>query len=310
MRLNNEKLIFLFLLLLNLSIVGANATGIEVIKYGYGKIYWGTKASTAEPMVYPLNESSAYSDLIQKQPNATIADLYPYYRISEEESKRRQKIYAIDVFLTVREEKHNVLANVLFHNKSNEVYFIYKWGMPSTARDPFFGVMCGSSFLIAMNNIKLDYLGHSCDFGLDMQDWWLKIEPGDTLSYTIPLNRAYEFLPGKHQYQIGSLEYPIVKEQWFTEKNIFNEMFSIFDKRSACPIKTGYPLVSERRFLCPQYESGENDLRRILNNAGFNGDESKYYFEIRTNQVSILIDAGNDTSYHRFMKKIKRNTNK
>lgn len=51
-----------------------------------------------------------------------------------------------------------------------------------------------------------------------MQDWWLSIEPGEIFSYTIPLNRAYEFLPGEHQYQIGSLEYPIVTEQCFSEK--------------------------------------------------------------------------------------------
>ncbi len=295
--------VFLFLFLLNLSIADANATEVVLIKYGYGKIYWGKKASTAEPVVYPLSESSAYEDLIRKQPDATISDLYPYYEISEKESKWRQKKYAIDVFLTVRQEKHNVVANVIFHNKSNKNYFIYKWGMPSTARDPFFGVMCGSSFLITTNNIKLDYLGHSCDFGGDMQDWWLKIESGESLSYTIPLNRAYEFLPGKHQYQIGSLEYPIVTEQWFSEKNIYNAMFSVFDERSSCPIKTDYPLVSERRFLCPQYGAGENGLRRILNNIGFNGDGSEYYFKIRTNQVSILIDADKYTSYYQFMKK-------
>ncbi|HED3667364.1 TPA: transposase, partial [Citrobacter freundii] len=99
----------LFLYLLNLSIAGANATGVSLIKYGYGKIYWGKKASTAEPVVYPLSESSAFENLIRKQQNSTIADLYPYYRISEKESKWREKKYAIDVFLAVRQEKNNVI---------------------------------------------------------------------------------------------------------------------------------------------------------------------------------------------------------
>jgi len=298
------------LFILNLSISGANATGVELIKYGYGKIYWGKKASTAKPVVYPLSESSAYEDLIRKQPNATITDLYPSYEISEEENKWREKKYAIDVFLTVKQDKKNVVANITFHNKSNRNYFIYKWGMPSTALDPFFGTTCGSSFLITTSNIKLDYLGHSCDFGDETQDWWLKIGPRESLSYTIPLNRAYEFLPGKHQYQIGSLEYPIVTEQWFSEKKIYSSMFSVFDKRSSCPIKTNNPLVSERRFLCPQYGAGENDLRRILNDVNFNDNESKYYFSIRTNQVSIFINADENTSYYQFIDKIKQNANK
>lgn len=91
LQINREGMMLLFLCLLNLSIAGANATGIALIKYGYGKIYWGKKASTAEPAVYPLSESSAFEDLIRKQPNSTIADLYPYYRISEKESKWREK---------------------------------------------------------------------------------------------------------------------------------------------------------------------------------------------------------------------------
>lgn len=301
-------MVFLFLLFLNSSIADVHATGIAVIKYGYGKIYWGKKASTADPVVYPLDESSAYDDLIRKQPDATIANLYPYYEISEAESELQKKAYEIEVSLTVTQEDNDVLANVEFHNKSNKNYFIYKWGMPSIARDPVFGVMCGSSFLITMNNIKLDYLGHTCDFGDDMRDWWLKIKPGERFSYIIPLNRAYEFLPGKHQYQIGSLEYPIVTEQWFSEKKIYNVMFSIFDRRSLCPIKTDYPLVSKYRFLCPQYESGKNDLKHILNNIGFNGDGSGYYFEIRTNQVFILINANKNTSYYQFIKKIRQGT--
>ncbi|HED3664687.1 TPA: transposase, partial [Citrobacter freundii] len=164
----------------------------------------------------------------------------------------------------------------------------------------FFGVICGSSFLITTDNVKLDYLGHSCDFGNDIQDWWLEIESGESFSYTIPLNRAYEFLPGKHQYQIGSLEYPIITKEWFSEKNMYNKMFSIFNWRSSCSMKTDYPLVLKRRFLCPRYEVDKNNLRRVLNNFGFNGNSSNYYFEIRTNQVSILIDANKNISYYQF----------
>lgn len=70
-------------------------------------------------------------------------------------------------------------------------------------------------------------------------------------------------------------------------------------------MKTDRPLISERRFLCPQYENNENDLKIFLNNYGFNSSSSDNYFEIRTNQVSVLIDANKCTSYYQFMKNAK-----
>lgn len=293
--------IILFILFYNMSITCANAVDVIVMKYGYGEIYWGKNASTADPIVYPLNESSAYADLISEQPDSTIADLYPYYYISEGESKLQQKVRAIDVSLTVRQASSSVLANVTFHNKSNQNYFINRRGMPSDSMDMGFGVMCSSSFLITTNNIKLDYLGHSCDFGDDIHNWWGVIKPGESFSFIAPLNLAYEFLPGKHQYQIGSLEYAIATEQWFDEKIMYNTMFEVLDIRSKCPIKTDLPLMFEQRLLCPQ--PSEDNLRSILEERTFDGDSGEYYFEIRTNQVSISIDADKNTSYYQFMLK-------
>ncbi|MCE0826884.1 transposase [Buttiauxella sp. A2-C2_NF] len=294
---------FLFLLLFNMSITCANAVGVIVMKYGYGEIYWGKKAFTADPMVYPLNESSAYERLMGKQSGATIADLYPNYDIGEAENKQSQKVRAIDVSLKVRQASSNILVTITFHNKSNKNYFINGHSLP-TETGIAFSLMCGSSFLITTNDIKLDYLGRSCDFGDDLRNGWNIIEPGKHFSFTVPLNFAYEFLPGKHQYQIGSLEYAIATEQWFDEKIMFNTMFRVFEIRSTCPIKADLPLVFEERWLCPQYNVGDG-VRDDLEDMGFNGDSGEYYFEIRTNQVSISIDADKNTSYHQYLKKIR-----
>lgn len=308
MRLNIWSTALLFFL--NLSVVDANEISVMNIKYGYGDIYWGREASTSYPVIYPLYKSESYERFIIQHPDATIADLYYlYYNISESENKKSQEIYDLDVSLTVSQEEYNVLARVVFNNKSNNDYFINKRMLPSY--DTAFGAMCSASFLITTENIKLDYLGRSCDFGDYMRDWWLKIGGGEQFSYEVLLNHAYEFLPGGHQYQIGSLEFPVVTEQWFLEKKTYKTMFMILDWRSICPIKTDFPLVLKKRWLCPQYEFEirKNNLKYILNRLGFNGDGSKEYFLIRTNQVSVYIDANKDTSWYQFMRKTHRNSN-
>lgn len=54
----------LFFLIINMSISCANAADITMMKYGYGLIYWGKKAYTADPMVYPLQNSYAYNNIM------------------------------------------------------------------------------------------------------------------------------------------------------------------------------------------------------------------------------------------------------
>lgn len=309
LRLNIWNAVILFFL--NIPVIHANEIGVMNIKYGYGDIYWGGEASTSYPVIYLLYKSESYERFIRQHPDASIVDLYYlHHEVSESENKQSQRIHDLDVSLTVTQKKYNVLARVVFSNKSNNKYFINKRMLPSY--DAAFGVMCSASFLITTEDIKLDYLGRSCDFGDHMRDWWLKIGAGEQFSYTVKLNRAYEFLPGRHQYQIGSLEYPVVTEQWFTEKNMYNAMFAIFDMYSPCLIKSKYPLIFEARWLCPnyeyEYEPWKNNLRNTLNRLGFNDDVSKEYFLIRTNQVSVYIDANKETSWYQFMNKTNRNS--
>ncbi|WP_330985829.1 MULTISPECIES: transposase [Enterobacterales] len=305
MKINNVNRVVVFLFFSAVSMSYVNATDVIVMKFGYGEIYWGKKAFTVDPVVYPLKDSYAYEKLMLRQPDATTANLNPYYDFTVEENNRTQKERAIVASLKVWQKKHNVLAQVELHNKSSHVYFVYRGGMPSLSGVVSFGVMCGSNFMLTTENIKLDYLGRYCDFGDDRQNNWVDIKPGETFLFIVPINLAYEFLPGKHQYQIGSLEYEVVTKEWFSEVDTNSSMFSIFNRRSDCPIKTELPMVINERWLCPQYEFSANDLESILNDLGFDGGNSKNYFQIRTNQVSITINADKKTSYYQFMRDIK-----
>lgn len=303
LKINNERIMFLFLYL---SISCANAADVSIMKYGYGEIYWGSKASTPDPVVYPLKDSYAYERLIHREPNATTANLNPYYDFSDEENNLIQNERAMFASLKVWQRKHDILVQVDLHNKSNNDYFFYRGGMPSDDYGNItFGVMCGSSFRITSGNIKFDYLGNYCDFGDDRQNNWVDIKPGETFSFIVPINWAYEFLPGKHQYQIGTLEYEVVTKEWFTEVDTNDTMFRILDRHADCPIKIDCPLVTKKRFMCPEYDEETNDLRFILDEIGFDGGTSINYFLIRTNQVSITINADKNTSYHQMIRDIK-----
>ncbi|WP_330986213.1 MULTISPECIES: transposase [Enterobacterales] len=304
MRVKSGKLLLLFIFNTVLT-TSVNAADIIFMKYGYGKIYWGDKSSTFDPAIYPLKDSYAYDKLMQRQPRATTANLNPYYDVNEWDNNQTQKDRAIVASLKVWQKKHDVLSQVKIHNESGRSYFIYRGGLPSLAGPVSFGVMCGSDFRLTTGDIKLDYLGHSCDFGNDLQNNWVEIESGDELSFIVKLNLAYEFLPGKHQYQVGSLEYEVVTKEWFTEVISNATMFSIFNRRSECPIKTELPIVIKEQSLCPQYEFRTNDLESIMNDLGFDGDNSNNYFQIRTNQVSITIDADENTSYYHFLRSTK-----
>lgn len=302
---NNGIIAILCFLFSNVLAFYASATDIIIMKRGYGLIYWGEKSSTYNPSVYPLNGSYAYEKLMQWKSDGTTADLRPQYAISDEESRQLKKRHAIDATLRVRQEKHNVYATIFFHNKTNHSYFIYRGELPTGGWGGGFGVMCGSAFRITSEDIKLDYLGHSCDLGNERSNNWEEIKPRERSSFLVRLNLAYEFLPGKHQYQIGTLEYTVVNNEWFVEVDAYEAMFKILNFRALCPIKTDLPFVKKKRYLCPQYEFGKNSLESILDEYGFDNSYSENSFEIRTNQVSVTINADKNTSYYHFLRSTK-----
>lgn len=272
---------------------------IFVPKYGYGNIDWGGKRTKFnEPEIYLLRESSAFHRILSKKPEATTRDIYPFYSISDSENKATQMAYKIYEVLSVQQDKDSVIATLTFHNKSSQDYFIHKEYLPSGY--PGFSEICGGAFKITAKNITLDYIGRYCEFETNYtKDAWLVIRKGETISFKIVLNNAYEFLPGKYKYNIGTLEYSLVTELWFIEKNIYRTMFSILERRVPCPINTERPLVIEFRWLCPQYSNGdENGLKYFLELKGIDEGKSKNYFEIRSNQVSVMINSNSKMSYY------------
>lgn len=295
-----KKLIFV--LMLSMSNAFA-ANDLLVITHGYGDVSWSEKENFNSPVIYPLNQSKQYFQGLDKKHHAT-RDIYHYYVLSDFENKKTQISHKLNVSLSVRQDKSKVFSKVTFYNRSNQDYFIFRGQLPSEESN--YSEMCGDSFLITSGNIKLDYLGRRCQFGnerfSDRNSSWKRIKAGEKYAFSAILNRAYEFLPGEHQYTIGSLEYSVVMDEWFTENNNNRMMFAIFNLISSCPIITEKPLVVQKRWLCPQYIGSDHDLRYILRHIGIDNNKSSHNFVLRTNEVVTTINVAGDASYYQFLK--------
>ncbi|WP_330986211.1 MULTISPECIES: transposase [Enterobacterales] len=275
--------------------------GVASIKYGYGKDKFGNVNITYEPELYLLKDSLSYRELLKKNSDSTVRDIYPYYSISIFDNQMVKRNNNINVTLSVQKSKGKVLALVRFYNKSGRSYYVHRNFLPSH------GSMCDSAFLITTDNIKLDYLGRHCQYESDgikyIRSNREEIKPGKSYSFFYTLNKEYEFLPGKHQYNIGSLEYSLVTDEWFIEYDIYVLMFRMFYGYAYCPELTYDYVVLNRRWYCTSSGPEESELRYFLEQLGFDGGRSKSSFEIRTNQVIVTINGTKDTSYISLLRK-------
>lgn len=140
-------------------------------------------------------------------------------RVSE--FKNKKDIYA---HLQLKHNKSLITANVTLHNKSNSSYYVHRMNLPANIHESPYSPLCSGSFLIVTNNIRLDYIRKiTCRFDLWMKKSdWIEISPGEKLSYTVNLNDYYAFLPAKHQYDIGTVEFTLVNSNWFLEQHIYD----------------------------------------------------------------------------------------
>lgn len=289
-----------FILILN---SGNAYSGQEIVlrKYGYGRIDWGDKVTDLEkPEIYPLQESRAYEQLLVVYPNMSILELFPYYSISDIENETSQIKEKLKVRLSVQQKAGKVIAIITFHNISNKDYYIHRGRIPRIQYDHVFGPLCDASFLITSDNVRLDYMGKYCEFESDTpKDDWYKISAGGNFSTSVILNFAYEFLPGIHKYDIGSVEYSVVNESWFIDKNIYKSIVSIIDDPDLCNLKHNGYTMEEINSLCGFDESNKNGIKYFMERFNIDAINKENHFEIRTNQVSIEID-GDKVTYHHY----------
>lgn len=270
----NFSVLVLFLILFFIPYTSASED-VLLTKYGYGSLIWnGEKHDVPAIWQYPINLD---------YPSNKIFNNYELSDIQNEFNKSKHKL---DARLKVSQKDGNLLAIVTFYNRSINSFYIYRNRLPANL---YFYPLCGDAFSINADSIHLDYLGRRCQF----DDWgekksWRKIRVGETYDFTVKLNDAYAFPPGIRRYNIGTLEYSIVKDEWFIEQSIFSSLFSILKWQYTCEGRKGVDYINRVRWPC---EFGNPDIEDFFSNLGYDGFSDDYYFEIRTNQVNILIDG-------------------
>lgn len=55
--------------------------------------------------------------------------------------------------------------------------------------------------------------------------YWQKIPAGNNYSSLVLLDLPYEFPLGKYRYNIGSIEYFVVNNEWFIDQWIYKSFF-------------------------------------------------------------------------------------
>lgn len=259
-------------------------------KYTYGYPY-SSEERRNKAMIDPLPGADLTLD-------GKVGKIYSYYSLSEEGNSVMQKKKHIYAHLLVQNRGHDIVAKVGFYNRSHQTYYIHKSRL--AIDDPEFYPLYGHAFSIASDGVSSYYLGHRWHFDDEVnesRDGWEEIPARKIYSFTIKLNAAYAFLPGRHHYNIGSLEYSIVNKQWFVDQEIYKNLFSIlaltyFD----CQVKKDEPYVLKVNELCTLDDSSDISIGEFLYNLGFHGFDPNNYFEIRTNQVVIDIDGDKLTS--------------
>ncbi|EML4683403.1 TPA: hypothetical protein U2L42_002557 [Citrobacter amalonaticus] len=253
------------------------------IKYGYGRF-----SGIDRPFIYILHPD----------------DDNHYFGISLLQSNKSQLQHNLYTHLSVKRKEHKIISVVTFLNKSEKSYFIHRNRLTlDTEGGSFhsFSQMCGETFLITTNTIRLDYLGSRCEFDRYYFDNdWVEIPSHRSISFNFIISDVYVFLPGKHRYNFGSLEFYVTDSKWITIKKINRLMFDIFQykyKAFSQP-EHGYLFPLEER----HYDHEQYDIRELFQSLNLNGGQGNMYFNIRTNQLIIDID-GNEVDNIPYIKK-------
>ncbi|HCB2206799.1 TPA: hypothetical protein MYR09_001827 [Citrobacter farmeri] len=248
--------------------------------YGYGSLYWGGERHKS-PAVYPLRDSNQYLTY-----GVSESENGPSYKLSDSESESIQRKIQIYANLKVKQVSNDVRATVRFVNDSKQSYYVHKQNLPAQFSIAQKNInSCSNMFLITNGNITLDYIGGRCEFYSNTErNTWLELPAKRTIKFMSNLNNDYVFLKGKNIYNIGSLEYTIVSENWFLKNKINHLLFLILNFKSNNS-------MSEDSIASVHLEDEDNNgIEYHLLKYGFDGGGGDAFI-LRTNQVSIKLDG-------------------
>lgn len=264
------------------------------VHYRYGMPDWDSKLNQAEiyPRVWPtiVDYYDYYDDL-------SAYAVLQYYTISKKESDYEQENNKIYLHLAVRQQKSIVKATTTISNKSHRSFYVHRLTLPLSANGGPYHSLCSGIFIPKTNDIQLDFFKKTkCRFG----DWvdkfvWHEVLPGTSFSFETAMNYYYAFLPGIHRYDIGTVVFTIVNNEWFTEQRSYKYLLAIMNWRAerVClhPIdKITYGIAAwQVKNSCGVYY-GNGLFQDFLERFNYHGG-NKNIFKIRSNQVNVTIDG-------------------
>ncbi|WP_437434597.1 hypothetical protein [Yokenella regensburgei] len=245
-------------------------------RYGYGFLIWdGVKHD--KPAIWPyfyLSGSNRINDRV-----------YPRFEISDFENKKSQERQKLYVKLDVNKNNKYLQAHVVFQNKSTTPYYVHKSRLAEQKKNNFHP-LCSDAFSITSEGILLNFLSMECRY--DIEDEWKEVPAGGTFTFSSNLNEAYAFPSGYRRYNIGSVEYQVVTENWFQEQNINEAMFSILDWEYHCKIEKNVSYIESGGAVC---DLDKKSFSTFIYLTGLKSERSGNKFYIRTNQVTIYLDG-------------------
>ncbi|WBM70831.1 hypothetical protein OH773_00755 [Buttiauxella sp. WJP83] len=275
--------IFIFSMIISFPSMSSSLT---VLKYNYGRResldnskYMPGTIYLIDDRIYPWVFIGAYS---------------PTSDIENRSIKNKQNI-SLD--LSVKQIDGDVLATVNIFNHGKESFFIKNLSFPyththedgSTTSD-----LSWPSVIINTDNIMLHFFGNTCCGGIseDQRDW-TEIKPDKVNSFTTVLNDSFDFLTDKRRYEIVTSNYVMVKENWFTERSIWQSLFPILNMTIAqvCPVTRKVFYVYKEGRICESNFNTYTGVRKLLDRVGINGRNKDNELSIRSEPVTIEIDG-------------------
>lgn len=250
---------------------------ILLTRYGYGLLIWDGVRHDKPGVWSYLSETDRINDII-----------YPNFQTSDDENKATQERYKFYVQLVVQQKDKHLQATVIFKNQSMHPYFLHRQGIMEP-HGSYFYPLCSNAFSITTGGILLNFLKMKCIYYIEDEQYnWKKIPANSIYSFTVNLNEAYAFLPGKRRYNIGSMEYNVVTEGWRREQSIYKSFFSIMEWEYTCEIQKNISYIEYGKNVC---EPGKLSFSSFLYTMGYEGERDDNHFRVRTNQVITYVDG-------------------
>ena len=113
--------------------------------------------------------------------------------------KTAKNIY-FDIAITT--SKGKVFSEIKIKNSDIKTVYIWRGDLYS-----FGNQLSGDFFNIVTDSIRLKYLGPKVNFGAgpELVSDYIAIAPGEEIFERITLNSYYQFMPGEHLYDIGTV---------------------------------------------------------------------------------------------------------